>query len=285
VFAVFMFSSMDACAKWVVRQGYPVGPLVWARYASHLAFMAVLLGPRLKLDLVRTRRPALQALRGLLLLGCTGFFYLALQHLPLAEATAINFVGPVLVTLLSGWLLHERVTPRQWIAVLTGFAGVVVIVRPGGQVFTPGAVFPLAVALCFSGYQVATRKLAGRENPVASLFWTAMVGTGVTSLLLPWTWQAPTPAQAAVMIGMGMMGATGHWSLIRAVEHASPTALAPFVYTQLLWSTGLAWLAFGDFPDHVTLVGMAVIVIAGLAAIDWRRMRRATDVTDDPGVH
>jgi drug/metabolite transporter (DMT)-like permease len=285
VFAVFMFSSMDACAKWMVSHGYAVGPLVWARYAVHLALMILLLGPRHRLDLVRTRRPALHLLRGLLLLGCTGFFYAALQHLPLAEATAINFVGPVLVTLLSGWVLHEQVSRRQWAAVLLGFVGVLVIVRPGGQVFTPAVALPLAVALCFSGYQVVTRKVAGRENPVASLFWTAMIGTACTSLLLPWTWVTPTWTQAAVMVAMGGMGGLGHFSLIRAVEHTAPTALAPFAYTQLIWSTVLAWLVLGDFPDHGTIAGMLVIVGAGLLAIDWKKMRRATDVTDDVGGH
>jgi len=274
--AVFLFSSMDTLAKYMLnRQGYPIAPLLWARYSVHLVFMLVLLAPRLGRRLVRTSRPGLQILRGMLLVGSSGFFYLALSYLPLAEAAAISFVGPVLVAALSGPLLRERIGKRQWLAVLLGFAGVLVIVRPGGAVFTVHAVFPLTSALFFALYQLLTRQLAGRENPFTTLFFTALVGALLTSLPLPFTWRTPTPLQVVFMLGIGMLGGFGHFLLIRAVGKASPAALAPFIYTQLVWSTLLAFVFFGEFPGSGSLLGMLVIVAAGLLAVDWQQIRRA----------
>jgi drug/metabolite transporter (DMT)-like permease len=281
--AVFLFSSMDTLAKYMLsRQSYPMSPLLWARYSVHLMFMLVLLAPRLGLRLVRSAHPVLQILRGVLLVGSSGFFYLSLRYLPMAEAAAISFVGPVLVAALSGPLLGERIGTRQWLAVLLGFAGVLVIVRPGGGVFSVHALFPLASALFFALYQLLTRQLAGRENPFTTLFFTALVGAALTSVPLPFTWQTPTLLQAACMLGIGMLGGTGHFLLIRAVGQASPAALAPFVYTQLVWSTLLALLAFGEFPSAASLLGMLVIVAAGLLAVDWLQIRRALGADHDP---
>jgi drug/metabolite transporter (DMT)-like permease len=282
--AVFLFSSMDTLAKYMLRS-YPLPPLIWARYAVHSAFMLALLAPRMGLDLVRTKRPTLQVIRGLLLVASTGLFYLSLRYLPLAEAAAITFVAPVLVTALSGPLLGERVTRRQWGAVTLGFLGVLVIIRPGGGLLTVAAVFPLITALLFALYQIMTRKLAGRENPFTTLFFTALVGTLAASLVLPFTWQRPTLMQAVLMIVIGCFGGFGHFLLIRAVEIASPTALAPFVYTQLVWSTLLAFVAFGEFPDIVSLFGMFVIIAAGLLAVNWQRILRHMNAAERPAMH
>jgi drug/metabolite transporter (DMT)-like permease len=230
-------------------------------------------------NLFRTTRPGMQIVRGLLLVASTLCFYLALRYLPLAEAAAISFVGPVLTTLLAGWLLHERASGQQWIAVLLGFAGVLIIIRPGGALFTPAAVFPLLTAVLFSIYQIITRKMSGHEHNYTTLFYTALVGGIVTSIALPFGWQTPTLLQAAIMFGMGVFGGYGHYLLIRAVEHASPTTLAPFGYSQLIWSTLLGYAVFRDFPDKGSLLGMAIVVIAGLLALNWKQMRRLPDDT------
>jgi drug/metabolite transporter (DMT)-like permease len=271
--AVFMFSSMDTIAKYVLRS-YPLPPLIWARYAVHMMFMVLLLAPRMGWDLVRTAHPWLQILRGLLLVVSTGFFYLSLTYLPLAEAAAITFVGPVLVTALSGPMLGERIAPRQWVAVGLGFLGVLIIIRPGGGLLTPTAVFPLCSALAFSLYQILTRRIVGRENPMTTLFYTALVGAAVTSLGLPFAWHTPALWQVPFIIAIGLLGGFGHFLLIRAVTQASPSALAPFIYVQLIWSTLLAFIVFGEFPNSGSLLGMLVIVSAGLLAIDWKRLRQ-----------
>jgi len=246
--------------------------------------MLMLLAPRMGLDLLRTRRPGLQVMRGLLLVGSTGLFYLALRYLPLAEAAAITFVAPVMVTALSGPMLKERVGPRQWAAVTLGFIGVLVIIRPGGGMLSYASVFPLITALLFALYQIMTRKLAGRENPFTTLFFTALVGTLAASLMLPFSWQTPSLTQAGLMVAIGCLGGLGHFLLIRAVEIASPTALAPFIYTQLVWSTLLAFVAFGEFPDLVSLLGMLVIIAAGLLAVNWRRMRQTSQAVERPSI-
>jgi len=238
------------------------------------AIMLVVFGPRMGLGLVRTKFPVLQVVRGVVLVGSTVCFYGALRFLPLAEAASISFVAPVLVTAFSGPLLRERVTKRQWGAVILGFVGVLVIIRPGGAVFTPAVVLPLVTALLFSLYQIATRKVAGLENPLTTLFFGALAGAVITTLMLPVMWQTPTLFQAALMIGIGCLGGFGHFLLIRAVEHASPMALSPFVYVQLIWSTGLGWLVFGDFPDQGTLIGMTIIISAGMLAVNWRQLRQ-----------
>jgi len=252
--SVFMFSAMDTMAKLALKS-YPIAPLIWARYTLQLVIMVALFAPRMGFGLARTRFLGLQMLRGILLVGSTACFY------------------PVLVTAFSGHFLRERVSRRQWAAVGLGFVGVLIIIRPGGAVFTLAVAMPVATAVLFSLYQIATRKVAGLEHPLTTLFFGALAGAVVTTLMLPFTWQAPTLPQGALMLGIGCLGGFGHFLLIRAVEHASPMALSPFVYVQLIWSTGLAWLVFGDFPDHGTLTGMAVIVSAGLLAVNWKQLR------------
>jgi drug/metabolite transporter (DMT)-like permease len=139
-------------------------------------------------------------------------------------------------------------------------------------------VFPLATALFFALYQIMTRQLAGRENPFTSLFFTALVGALATTLILPFNWQTPNYTQLTIMIAIGCLGGSGHFLLIHAVESASPSALAPFIYTQLVWSTLLAYLVFGEFPPAISLLGILIIVGAGLLAVDWRQLRRRGDV-------
>lgn len=271
--AVFLFSSMDTLAKMALKS-YPLPGLLWARYAVHVVFMVALAAPHMGMKLLRTQRPGLQILRGLLLVVSTSMFYLSLQYMPLAETAAISFVAPLFVTLLSGPLLKERIRARQWIAVLLGFVGVLVIVRPGGALFDAVSLLPVLTAACFSFYQVLTRKLAGREHPLTTLFYTGLIGGIVSSAALPFYWIMPTPLQGLLMIAIGILGASGHLYLIRAAEHASPAVLAPFAYTQLIWSTLLAFIAFREFPDRVSVLGMAIIVLAGMLTINWQRTLR-----------
>ena len=282
--AVFMFSAMDTLAKYVLKS-YPISALMWARYMVHVVVMLAWLGPRMRMTLLHTSHPWLQILRGVLLVGSTTFFYFSLRYLPLAEAAAITFVGPVLTALLSGPMLGDKVTRRQWFAVTLGFAGVLIIMRPGGGVLSLAAVFPLATAILFSMYQIVTRKLSGREHPYTSLFYTALVGGAITSFAVPLHWITPTLSQAGFVVCIGFLGGFGHLLLIRAMEHTSPSTLAPFVYSQLIWSTLLAYLAFGDFPEPMTLFGMLVVVAAGMLAVNWKHMRRLSDADDPTGTH
>lgn len=282
--AVLLFSSMDTLAKFLLKS-YPMSALMWARYMVHVVVMVAWLGPTMGFRLIHTLHPWMQILRGLLLIGSTTFFYFALRYLPLAEAAAITFVGPILTALLSGPMLGDKVTRRQWAAVIIGFTGVLIIMRPGGGVLSLPAVFPLATAILFSVYQIVTRKVSGRDHPYTSLFFTAIVGAAVTSFAVPFHWITPTLTQAGFVICIGVFGGLGHLLLIRSMEYASPSTLAPFVYSQLVWSTLLAFIVFGDFPEPMTLFGMFVVVAGGLLAVNWQHMRRLGDADDQTGTH
>jgi drug/metabolite transporter (DMT)-like permease len=278
--AVFMFSLMDSIAKYLGR-AYLVPMLVWARYFMHFVFMLAVFAPRRGARMAHTRRLGLQVLRSLLLVACTAFFFSALRYMPLAEATAIGFISPLLVTALSGPLLGERVTRGQWVAVTAGFLGVLIIIRPGGGLLTPAALLPMGTAACYSLYQILTRKLSASDDPVVTLFYTALVGAAVTSAALPAYWVTPGWEHLALMLLLGTMGGISHYVLIKAFEGSAASVLAPFGYTQIVWVVLLGYFVFGDFPDAMGLAGIAVIIGCGLYCA-YAARGRATPVSATP---
>lgn len=261
--AVSTFAVLDTIAKYLSRT-YPVPLIVWVRYAMHLLVMLVFVAPRLRWRLVATERPLLQVFRGVVLAASSLLFFTALAFMPIAEASAITFLAPLLVTAMSAYFLRERVRRSAWIALATGFVGVLFIVRPGGAIFSAAALLPLGTALCFATYQLLTRRLAGIDSTMATLFIGALVGTIVISFLLPFYWGLPqSPFHAVLFVLLGVLGAAGHFVLIRAFEYAPASVLAPFVYAQLATVLALGYVVFGDFPDGWSLVGMAIIVLSG----------------------
>lgn len=261
--AVSTFAVLDTTAKYLSRT-YPVPLIVWMRYALHVLVMLAFLGPRVGWGLATSRRPGLQVIRGVVLAASSLFFFAGLAFMPIAEASAITFLAPLLVTAMSAYFLGERVRRSAWAALAAGLVGVLLIVRPGGAVFSPAVLLPLATAVCFATYQLLTRRLAGIDSTIATLFIGALVGTLVVSLLLPFYFGLPQSAfHALLFLMLGVLGAAGHFVLIRAFEYAPPGVLAPFVYTQLLTVLVLGFLVFGEFPDGWSLVGMAIIVLSG----------------------
>ncbi len=262
--AVAMFVVLDTISKYLTRF-YPVTTVVWARYFFHLAFVVVVLGPRLGLALVRTARPGAQLVRGLLLAGSSLFFVSALKRLPLAECTAITFLAPLLVTVMAVFVLKEKVEVARWVAILCGFVGVVIIIRPGSGVFTWASLLPLGTAACFASYQILTRRLAGLESPYTSIFYAGLVGTLLFSISLPYSWTSPQSAFHWLLLAlMGTIGGLSHLILIKAYDCAPASRLAPFSYTQLIWVTAAGYLAFGNFPDFWSLFGIAVLMASGI---------------------
>jgi drug/metabolite transporter (DMT)-like permease len=263
VAAVSTFSVMDTTAKWL-SQTYPVPAVVWSRYAAQVLVMLVLLGPRYGVRLVATQRPRLQILRGFVLVGSTMLFFTAISLMPIAEASAISFVSPFILIALSVAFLGERVRPSTWAAVAVSFVGVLFIIRPGSAVFSVVALLPLLTALFFAVYQLLTRKLAGVDSTLATLFISALVGAAVMTLVVPFFW---TPLVAwwhvLLFLAMGALATAGHFMLIRAFEIAPASTLAPFVYAQLVAVLALGYAVFGNFPDSWSLVGMAIIVLTG----------------------
>ncbi len=263
VTAVFFFVVMDAVVKYLART-YPVPQIVWARYCFHILTMGLLLFPRFGVKLFRTRRIGLQVWRSLLLLAATFLFFTAISFIPLADAGAISIVSPLLVTALSVWLLKERVGVPRWLAVVVGFCGALIVLRPGLGVMHPASLLVLGTAVCFALYQITTRQLSGTESPYTTLFYTALVGTVVMCAVAPFVWEPPDPEGWGLMILIGFLGAIGHYALIKAFDYAQPSLLAPFNYTQLIWATLLGFFMFGDFPDRWTILGALVVASSGL---------------------
>lgn len=263
--ALMLFALLDATSKHLTAS-FAVPLLVWARYTLHFAIMLVFVAPSMRLELVRTDNLTLQIVRALALVGTTGFAMMAFRSMPLAEATAVLFLSPLLVTLLAGPFLGERIGAGRWAAVVVGFAGVILIARPGGALTLAGVLWALAGAACYAAYQLLTRRLSHAEHPLTLLFYTALVGTAVMSLALPWFWFefSPSPLQWLQIASLGFYGGVGHFILIRAFRLAPASTLTPFGYTQLIWAGLLGWLVFGHIPDALSAAGMAVIAASGL---------------------
>jgi len=271
VTATFLFSSHDALSKYL-SGFYPIVMVVWARYLIHTLLMAGIFLPQSGLRVLRTKRPLLQVARALCLLGTSLLFTTALLFIPLAEATAVNFLAPVLVTALSVPLLGERVTRGQWLAVICGFVGVLIIVHPGGELFTPAVLLPFCSALFFCFYQLLTRKLAEHDSPTTSNFFAGLCNTLVMSALVPFFWQVPGVVHAALMLALGACGMTAHLLLTQAFRQAAPALLAPFGYCQIVFAGLLGWLLFAHTPSLATVMGIGVICLSGLAAV-WQQRR------------
>jgi len=234
--------------------------------------VVVVLGPRLRLALVRTARPGAQLVRGLLLAIASISFISAVKYMPLAEASAIAFLGPLLIVVMSVLFLKEKVEPARWIAVLCGFIGVLVIIRPGSSVFTWAALFPLANAVAFASYQILTRRLSGLESPYTSIFYAGLIGTLLLSATLPYVWVRPQNGlHMTLFVLTGALGGLSHLILIKAYAYAPASRLAPFSYTQLIWVATIGYLVFGDFPDTWSLVGIGILMASGLYTATHQR--------------
>lgn len=281
--AGFCFAALDATAKHL-SQTFPVPMLVWARYAVHLALMTAFLAPSMRGRLVATRRPLAMTLRALMLVGTTGFAMAGFRILPLAESTALLFVTPLVVVLLARYMLAETVSAGRWLAVAAGFAGALLVARPGGALSLQGVVLMSLAAACYAIYQVQTRHLTLTENGVTMLFYTAMVGTLAMSLAAPLYWGGPTPGatEALLIASLGIYGGVGHWMMIHAFRHAPASALAPYLYVQLVWAGLLGWLVYDHLPDAMSVAGMAVIAASSISIALSSRTRpgRAAADTD-----
>jgi len=281
--SVLCFTMLDTITKFTTRL-YPVALLVWARYTVQFVAMLLWLGRAMGMRLLHTRRPRLQLVRAGLLLLSSVLFVNALRTLPLADATAVNYSTPVIVVLLAVVLLGEHMNRLRVAFVIAGLVGMVLIVRPGTDLFRGGALFALGAAACYAFYQITTRMLSG-ENPHVVLFYPALVGTVAMSLIAPtfdWPVHMPWSHVALIVLG-GLFGTLGHFLFILAFRRAPASGLTPFTYMQLVFAMLVGWLVYAEFPDGFTLLGMAVIAGSGLYITlhERRRMPVADPVTVD----
>jgi drug/metabolite transporter (DMT)-like permease len=273
--AQFLFVLVDATGKYLVRD-FPVLGVVWARYFFHFLFMVAYVALAGDRRLLATKRPGLQLARGTLVFTFAIFLFAALKYLPQAEATAISFVAPLLILVLAGPLLGEHVGWARWSAALAGFAGMLIIVRPGSGLATIGVVFAIATLVCNAAFQLLSRKLALTEHPVTTVFFSSLIGTvGATALLpfgLPDHW--PDLWQATLFLSFGVTGSVSHLMLMRAYRLAPASFIAPLIYLHVVQATIAGLVFFGQFPDAVTLVGIAVILASGAAIAVYEQRRR-----------
>jgi drug/metabolite transporter (DMT)-like permease len=270
--ALVCFCFLDVLAKWL-NPRIGVLEVTWARYVASVACVSLVLNPWTSPGISRTVKPWMQFWRSVLLFGSTMCNFLALRHLQLAEAMSIMFLAPLVIALLAGPLMGEWVGPRRLIAIGVGFAGVLVIVRPGFGGLHPSAIFSLAAVFCNAGYVLMTRALAAHDSSNTTMFYSGFAGVILLTPLLPVFWVPPESwLVVALMVLVGAFGALGHWFFIHAFRRAPAPILAPYGYAQIVLMVTLGYVVFGDVPDRWTIAGSAIVIASGLYLLHRERV-------------
>lgn len=262
--AFLCFAGLDTTAKYLVRD-LPSVQVVWFRFASHVVLAFILFRVWQKPEYFRSKRWGLQIIRAFCLLGSTFFNFIAVRYLQLAETVSIMFAAPFVVTALAGPLLNEWAGPRRWAAIVVGFLGMLVVVRPGLGGMHWAAVFSVAAMICFSLYALLTRKLSDTESSVGMLIISGLVAALAMTPFAVDQWVAPPDLFSwALLISTGVYGGLGHFVLIVAHRLAPAPVLAPFQYSQIVWMIACGYIFFADVPGIWTVVGASIIVASGL---------------------
>jgi drug/metabolite transporter (DMT)-like permease len=272
--AIFCFASMDATAKYLMKE---IGPAqtIWARYTVQAILVTVLILPKINIY-GKTKYPKLQFLRSVALMMATTLFFFAFSKLGLAEASAIFNISPVLITLGAFLFLREQIGPRRVIGIVASLLGALIIIRPGSGVFTVYALLPLGAAIFYSTYSLATRFVGTNESPWTSLFYSAIFGAICYSIYIVFHWNPMSSNALLLTIIIGLFGTAGHICLIRALTLGEASLVAPFIYTNLLFTTIWGLVLFGNFPDFWTIAGALIIVAAGVYV--WARDRVVSQI-------
>jgi drug/metabolite transporter (DMT)-like permease len=274
--AMGMFGCMDGFSK-VLVQHYPAWLILWIRHLVALVLVVAILAPRHPIVALRaTRRPWLQLVRTLLLVTEMGLVLIAFRTLPLADAHAIFAATPLLVTALSVPLLKEQVGWRRWVAVAIGFVGMLVILRPGFAAIPPAALLATLCMVMYAHYHLLTRLVSRADRPETSYLVQTVVSAILLSIVGPFVWEPIAWPHLPLLLALGVLGAGGHYCLVRALSVAPAVVVQPFTYTMLLWAVVIGYLVFGDLPDSWTIAGAALVVAAGIYAAWREHVRRAS---------
>lgn len=281
--AVVMFALLDATAKFL-GQYIPAIEAAWFRFATHVLLVFLVLRGWRHVRRFKPNNLRLQTLRGLAMCAATGFNFAALQYLQLAQAVAIMFAAPLLVTALAGPILGEWAGWRRWAAVAVGFVGVLITTRPG----VADVHWAVGLSVCsmvgYAFYLLLTRRLGGSENTASLLMWPGVIGTVVFLPIAAPVYEQPEPWLWALLPLLGVFGAFGHFILILAHKKAPASVLAPFTYTQMIWMIVLGYVIFGDVPDLWTVAGSVIIAGSGLYILHRERVRGRPVTLNDPAV-
>ena len=274
VLGASLIPAMNALAKYLASD-YPVWQVVWARFLGHVIWMMLFFWPRRGFAILRTARPATQAVRSLIFFVANVCFITALPFVDLATASSVMFTAPIIVTALAVPLLRERVGLQRWMAVAIGFAGALVIIRPGSTFFDPWALLVLVSASYYAVYQIWTRRLTLVDSPETLIVYTAAAGALVTTVTIPWLARWPDSlGDFLAFAGLGLVGALAHLCIVQALKRAPASTVSPIGYFELVTAVLFGYAVFGDLPDAATWAGAALIVASG-AWIAFRSRGRA----------
>jgi drug/metabolite transporter (DMT)-like permease len=273
------FSALDTTTKGVSTVA-PLLMALWFRYAFQAFATTAVVLPLRGAAVLRTRHPGFQLLRGILLLTSSLLAFASLRYMPVGEFTAIVMMAPLAITLLAATVLKEDVSPLRWTLVAGGFAGTLVIIRPGGEAFQWASLLPVGLVVSNAWFQVLTSKMARTEDPMTMHLYTGWVGTLIATAALPFAWTSALPWWVwTAMCFMGAMGAIGHFLLILAYQRAAAATLTPFLYSQIAFSMLAGWLVFSHVPDGLSLLGIVAIAVCGAGGA-WLAVRESRVVLE-----
>lgn len=265
--ATAIFAGMDTASQVVVRAGVPVLLALWVRYVLQATATTLVVLPLRGRAAMRTDRPVLQCLRGCMLASGSLFLFMSLRYVSVGEMTAIMMIAPLAVTAVAGIFFREHVSPLRWLLVVGGFAGTLVIIRPGGEGFTPAMLLPLGQVACNTGFQLITSRLARTEDPVTMHLYTGWAGTTLLMPALLFIDFAGVPAWAWwTLLGIGLCAAVSHFMLILSYQRVPASQLMPYMYGQIGFAMLGGWFALGKVPDGWSLAGIALIAACGLGS-------------------
>ena len=261
----------------LLADNYPAMQITWARFTGHLLVMLVVFLPQYRWALFRTRRPLAQIGRSLAMLASNLVFVIAIGHIPLATASAIGFTSPLIVTALSVPMLHESVGWRRWSAVMVGFVGMLMVIRPQTGFNDPAVLLILLSSVIYALYQIGTRWVGTYDSAATGIIFAALLGSLVMTVLMPFVFVMPRSLLDGLLFSsLGLLGGFGHYLIIRAFQLGPAAVIAPLGYIELLGSVVLGYLLFNDFPDAWTWFGACVIIASGIyIAFRERRPRQA----------
>ena len=271
----FSLAACDMQAKLLTAE-LPAFQIVWFRQLGLLIGVLALLAIRGRALLVSVK-PGLQIARGLTAAVSAACFIVGVGFVPLADAVAVTFIAPFVVTILGALILREPVGPRRWAAVAAGFVGMLIVIRPGMGVFHPAILFIVAAACMFAFRQVLSRWLPGADSVTTTVAYTSLTSSLVITLTLPFVWVTPDSLSTwGIIAGLAICAGLGEVLVIRALDIAQAVVLAPVHYSMILWGTFYGFVIFGDLPDSWTILGCAIIVASGLYTVHRERLRRAS---------
>jgi drug/metabolite transporter (DMT)-like permease len=277
--AVACFGALDTTTKYV-SASVPLLMALWFRYAFQAAATTLVVLPLRGMSALRTMHPRFQCLRGILLLASSLFAFASLKYMPVGEFTAIVMVSPLAITVLAATVLREKVTPLRWVLVAGGFAGTLIIIRPGGDAFTWASLLPLGLVITNAWFQVLTSKLARTEDPMTMHLYSGWVGALIASLALPFVWTPLTNSWLwLALCFMGVMATVGHFLLIVGYQRAPASTLTPYLYAQIAFAMIGGWLVFSHVPDGWALIGMGMIAVCGALGA-WLTVRESRVVME-----